>query len=206
MRGAMRKHRFRRFTPLGSLLYLSRSIRKVDSESLRLQWASRLENNIVPGPLSLTGLQQQARSHALPYSWCPRAQHVAQMFPECPLCTMYATLRNASSVLTVRTDCHTLGAKTSPEKPSPNLFPNMSGFTEEGSEAQKDGNVFCKPILVATLFTYAEALSSIGFISRVCWHARSCVPRRNNNVNAHLAGRWFDGEACNAQKNGNNIS
>ena len=65
----------------------------------------------------------------LPYSWCPKAQHVAQMSPEFPLGTMHATLRNANNVLTVRTDCHMLGAKTSPEKPSPNLFPNISGFT-----------------------------------------------------------------------------
>ena len=43
--------------------------------------------------------------------------------------TMYATSRNADYVLTVRTDCHMLGAKTSPENPNPNLFPNMSGFT-----------------------------------------------------------------------------
>ena len=36
---------------------------------------------------------------------------------------------NADHVLTVRTYYHMLGAKPSPEKPNPNLFPNISAFT-----------------------------------------------------------------------------
>ena len=36
---------------------------------------------------------------------------------------------NADSVLTVHTYCHMLGAKTSPENLSSNLFPNISCFT-----------------------------------------------------------------------------
>ena len=36
---------------------------------------------------------------------------------------------NTDNVLTVQTYCHMLGAKTSPENPSSNLFPNISCFT-----------------------------------------------------------------------------
>ena len=36
---------------------------------------------------------------------------------------------DADNVLTVRTDCHMLGAKTSPENPNSSLFPNISGLT-----------------------------------------------------------------------------
>ena len=57
--------------PLMLIDQLVRSIRKIDSEGLRLQWASRLETTNVFVFLSLTNLQQEARSHALPYSWCP---------------------------------------------------------------------------------------------------------------------------------------
>ncbi len=45
-----------------------------------------------------------------------------------------------------------LGAKTSPENPSANLFPNISAFIEEGSGGPKKGNIYCNLILVATLF------------------------------------------------------
>jgi hypothetical protein len=62
----------------------------------------------------------------------------------------------ANNVSTVRTYCHMLGSKTSPENPSSNLFPNISGFTEKGSEAQKVGNTFCNIIFV-TPFTYCAA-------------------------------------------------
>ena len=58
-----------------------------------------------------------------------------------------------------------LGAKTPPENPNPNLFQNISAFTEEGSEGQKVGNIFGNPIFVVTRFTYSEVLSSVGFIS-----------------------------------------
>ena len=71
---------------------------------------------------------------------------------------------NASHVLTVHTYCHMLGAKTSPENPSSHLFPNISCFTEDGSESQQVGNTFCNHMFAVTLFTYSEVLSSVGFI------------------------------------------
>ena len=40
----------------------------------------------------------------------------------------------------------------------------MSGFTEEGSEAQKVRNTFCNTIVATTPSTYSEVLSSVDFI------------------------------------------
>ena len=67
------------------------------------------------------------------------------------------------------------------------------------SGAQTIANTYRNCILVATLFTCSDVLSSVRFISTECWHARPCAAGRNN-INKKLAGRWFDGEACNAQK------
>jgi hypothetical protein len=36
--------------------------------------------------------------------------------------------------------------------------------------------------------------------------ALRCGPRGANSINKKLAGRWFDGEACNVQKYGTTIS
>ena len=122
-----------------------------------------------------------------------------------------------------------LGAKTSPENPSSNQFPNISVFTEEDSEAQQVGDTFCNHMLVATLFTYSEVLSSGGFISALvtalqtspAWPAggltaKRAAPRKMETQRgfhigfgyspsdiSRMAGRWFDGEACSAQKDGN---
>ena len=71
---------------------------------------------------------------------------------------------NADNVLTVHAYCHMLGAKTLPENPSSNLFPKISCFTEEGSDAQKVRNICCNHMFTVTLFTYSEVLGSVGFI------------------------------------------
>ena len=55
---------------------------------------------------------------------CPRQKTQRAMPRE-----METQLSDTDNVLTVRTDCHMLGPKSSPQNPNSNLFPNISGFT-----------------------------------------------------------------------------
>ena len=104
MRSRTLKHLFRLFLPLSPLSCLIRSIRSsetpVGKPSGKQQYIyiyiiyiyiyiciyvyTHTYLSIVLGPLYLTGLQQQARSHALPYSWCPELNMKPEVSPEFP--------------------------------------------------------------------------------------------------------------------------